>query len=163
MRIKRIKAAVVAVTIVLAFAIGVVVPTMAAPQGAQVAQEVPDLSDALAQLATGAGAFAVGGVISLLLEQRAPWFQKFGSDTKWAIVFGGSVALSVAARLVITYVPEQALIALEPYWKIIAGAMVLWLGSQATHLLSQIAKRLSGDLLEPTIIGVGGNEVESEE
>jgi len=118
---------VVSLLIALAIALVVVGPVMA-----QEAPDPPALDAFLESLASAAGLLATGTVVALILEQ-IEGFQRLASDTKWIVVLVVTVALGIVARLVLTYVPGSVLLAIEPYWALIAGGFILWLGSQVGH------------------------------
>ena len=164
---KRIRALMILgllVMVVLLFAMiaALARPAHAAPAAVAVAQdpgpEIPSLAEALGQLTTAAGALAVGGVLSLLLEQ-AGWFQRLSREAKRATVFAICGVLAIAAYVALAVVPTEAWQAIEPYWQIIAGLFVMWFGSQLTHIWHRSSSALSEPLAGETfVIGVGGEE-----
>jgi len=91
--------------------------------------DVPALPGFLEQLAGPAGWVSIGVLASMLLA-RWPWYNQQSSELKRAIPIVISATVSVAARLLVTYVPVEVFEILAPYWLIVAGAVMTWLGSQ---------------------------------
>jgi len=89
------------------------------------------LVDVLALMAQGIG---VGAVLAFLFEHVA-WFQQQEPRIKWWLIFGLSLALPLAAQLLLQLVPAEVWKLLEPYWQALAAGFLVWAGSQGTHLL----------------------------
>jgi hypothetical protein len=53
----------------------------------------------------------------------------------------------------VTYLPAEVLEFMEPYWRIVAGAAMLWLGSQATYKVTGAVQVLRDRPGRPFVIG----------
>ena len=98
--------------------------------------EVPELPNFLEVVAGPAGWVAVGVLVSMLLA-RWDWYNAQPSAVKQALPVAISAGVSIVARLLLTYVPPAFWIASAPYWYIIAGTVMTWLGSQGWYGLQR--------------------------
>ena len=81
-----------------------------------------------------------GGIIaaSWILERLA-WFQAQTSDIKEFCLFGFAAVISIAAYLVLTYVPAEVIVAIEPYFMIIGGLFSTIIIGKAFHKVDKIS------------------------
>ena len=117
----------------------IVLLLMAAPvsaQGEGDTPKIPTLIDALRMLGTTVGA---GMVISFLLT-RVEWFKLATGERRFWAVFGLSMAIPLAATLIIQLVPAATLVAIEPYWQTLAAGFIVFIGTQAQYFLQQQKK-----------------------
>lgn len=71
--------------------------------------------------------FASGGsiVAASWIFERIAWFQAQSADSKEWIFFGLSSLIAVASYLTITFVPQEILAAIAPYFNMVAGVFYL--------------------------------------
>ncbi len=91
--------------------------------------QVPALPDFLRTLAGPAGWVLLGAFVSAMLA-RWEWFCRQPTVFKSLVPVALAAVLSIGAQLLLTYVPVTFWAAIAPYWTIVAGAAVTWLGSQ---------------------------------
>lgn len=94
-------------------------------------EQIPDLINMLTMLANGLG---IGTIIALLAE-RSGIFQTLPPQGKWWIVFVISLGLPILAKAALQFVPPDVWFLLEPWWQTVAGAFMIWVGSQYSHKL----------------------------
>lgn len=76
------------------------------------------LTDFLVWLSVGGG----GALASSWIWERVPWFQALEATAKQLVFFVSCVLLSVLALVIQTYVPQELLNQLAPYFAIIASS-----------------------------------------
>jgi hypothetical protein len=116
------------VLVTLVFAVGGISAQGEVPPAIDPGQ-VPALPDFLRTLAGPAGWVLLGAFVSALLA-RWDWFNRQPPAFKGLVPVALAAALSILAQVLLTYVPASFWTAAAPYWTIIAGAAVTWLGSQ---------------------------------
>lgn len=78
-------------------------------------------------------------VVSFILE-RVPQFKDLAAETKRWVFFGASFAVTVIAYLVLTYVPQEVLLNMAPYFALFYSLFIANFGGSAFHLLDKEAK-----------------------
>lgn len=86
--------------------------------------------DVLRYLMTAGGAAAA---LSFILE-RVEWFQGLSATNKSWVVLGGTLVIALGAKAILVYVPKEILDALAPWFEVVAGVVVAWVGTQLAHL-----------------------------
>lgn len=87
----------------------------------------------LTQLATGGLAMVF---VSWVLE-RVDAFQALSAASKAWAVLGLTLAVALLSQAVLSLVPAEALLMLEPYVKVALGVITAWLTSQAYHTVQK--------------------------
>jgi hypothetical protein len=95
---------------------------------------VPTLPGWLEMLAGPPGWLMLGILFSVILE-RWVWYNERPAWLKRGLPVLLAIIASVIARLVLTYLPAAWFEFFAPYWFIIAGAFITWLGSEMRYLL----------------------------
>jgi hypothetical protein len=96
-------------------------------------ENTKSLLDLLTWLIYSGGAILVS---SWVLDRIAK-YQLLPVDVKKGISMAVSAALALGAYAVITYVPASIFVVLDPWFKIIAGIVVLYGGQQLVHQASK--------------------------
>jgi hypothetical protein len=86
-------------------------------------------SQFLAMIAGGTGSSAILSWIS----ERVPAFQNLSPTVKWWVQLIGTIGLSVTAFAVSTYIPEEILDNLAPWFAVVAGAWASFQANQVAH------------------------------
>ena len=73
-----------------------------------------------------------GTVVSFILEQ-VDWFQSLSEKGRRWVSFSGMALLGILSHLVLTYVPQDILFAIAPYFVITASAFVSVFSGQILH------------------------------
>ena len=73
-----------------------------------------------------------GTVVSFILEQ-VPQFQSLSDKGRKWVSFAGMALLGILSHLVLTYVPQDILIAIAPYFVLIASAFVSVFSGEILH------------------------------
>jgi hypothetical protein len=105
------------------------------PPGTIDPDTIPALPDFLEFLAGPGGWVAIGVFISLLLVKWA-WFNAQTDAVKQGVVVGITIAVSTLARVLIMVVPSAFWAWSAPFWLIIAGSIMTWVGSQLNFYLA---------------------------
>lgn len=98
-------------------------------------EQVQALPDFLELLAGPVGWVLLGALVSMALA-RWSWYNVQPHEIKTVLPILIAALLSIGARLLLVYVPVQVWEVLEPYWFIIAGTVMTWLGSQGWYQLA---------------------------
>ena len=90
--------------------------------------------------------FASGGAIiaASWIFERVAWFQAQTPDLKELALFLASAVLSVGAYLVLTYIPENILVAIQPYFIMISGLFVTIIIGKMFHKVDKIEDDIEG-------------------
>jgi hypothetical protein len=72
-------------------------------------------------------------LIASWVLDKIPAFMALQPDPKRYINMAVSVFLALAAYAVITYVPANIFVILDPWFKIVAGVVALYSGQQLVH------------------------------
>ena len=80
-----------------------------------------------------------GGSIAIVswIAERLPWFQAQTAQAKETIFLVASVAISLAAYLILTYVPADILAQISPFFTIVYGVFATVFLGKAAHLLDK--------------------------
>lgn len=89
-------------------------------------------------------------LIASWVLDKIPAFVKAASQTKYIINLAVAVILAAGFYAVIVYVPAGVLAALDPWFKIVAGVVVVYSGQQAVH---QATKADPAAPVDPLLIG----------
>lgn len=73
-----------------------------------------------------------GTVVSFILEQ-VEWFQSLSEKGRKWVSFVGMALLGIASHLVLTYVPQEVLLGIAPYFILIASAFVSVFSGEILH------------------------------
>ena len=73
-----------------------------------------------------------GTVVSFILEQ-IDWFQSLSEKGRKWVSFAGMAILGVLSHLILTYVPQDILFAIAPYFVVIASAFVSVFSGEILH------------------------------
>lgn len=97
-------------------------------------ESIPELPGLLALLAGPQGWVMLGVLLSLLLA-KWPWYNAQVSNVKQGVFLALTAGVSLVAYLLVTYVPVAFWAASAPFWTIIAGVVMTWMGGSGTYLL----------------------------
>lgn len=103
---------------------------------------IPELPAFLELLAGPAGWVALGVWVSMVLA-KWHWYNTQASGVKNALAVGITAALSVLAQGLLVAVPAEVWASIAPYWAIVAGAVMTWMGSQAWYVTAVRGKSVS--------------------
>jgi hypothetical protein len=92
-----------------------------------------DLQGLLSWLIYSGGAILVA---SWVLDRIAA-YQDLKAETKRLVNMIVSAALALGAFAIITYVPADVFVMLDPWFKVILGTIVLYSGQQVVHSLTK--------------------------
>lgn len=93
--------------------------------------EVMTLQGFLLWLSSAGGA----SIVASWLLERMEWFNKMVGETKKWVYFASSTSLSVGAYCALTYISEDVLEKIAPFFALIAGSFVVVFLGQAFHKL----------------------------
>ena len=74
-----------------------------------------------------------GIVVFSWLAEKWAWFQSKSSETKKLITFVSGAVLSIIALSIMTFVPEETMKLLEPYFLLIYGNFAVLFTGQVFH------------------------------
>ncbi len=134
----KTKRQLVGLVLVASLVVGVLLPpVVAAQQPVEPIDpgQVQPLPQVLELLAGPVGWVALGTLLSMWLAHWE-WYNAQVEAIKRLLPVVLSASLSIAARLLLLYVPAEVWEALAPYWFIVMGTALTWLGSQAWYQLA---------------------------
>jgi hypothetical protein len=100
-----------------------------------------NFADFLIWLSVGGG----GALASSWIWERVPWFQALEATMKQMVFFLSCVVLSIAAFLIQTYVPQEALNQLAPYFAIVASSFTAVFVGTSFHKSSKPSSELGDE------------------
>ncbi len=77
-----------------------------------------------------------GTVVSFVFEQ-VEWFQSLSENGRKWVSFAGMALLGVLSHLTLTYVPQEVLLSIAPYFVVIASAFLSVFSGQLFHKLTK--------------------------
>ena len=93
---------------------------------------IPELPALLRLLAGPQGWALLGVVISMLLTKWG-WYKAQSSGLKQAIFVGLTAGASTIAYVLVSYMPADVWLATAPFWGIVAGVVMTWLGGNGWY------------------------------
>ena len=73
-----------------------------------------------------------GTVLSFIFEQ-IEWFQSLSEKGRKWVSFGGMATLGILSHVTLTYVPQDVLLAIAPYFVFVASAFVSAFSGEIFH------------------------------
>lgn len=95
---------------------------------------IPELP-ALLRLLAGPQGWAVLGVIISMLLTKWDWYKVQPSGLKQAIFIGLTAGASTIAYVLVNYIPADVWLATAPFWGIVAGVALTWMGGNGWYSL----------------------------
>lgn len=102
--------------------------------------DIPELPALLGLLAGPQGWVILGVLVSMGLA-KWPWYNAQASQIKQAIFVGATAVLSILAYVLVTYVPAAVWAATAPFWGIVAGIVMTWMGGNGWYALGVKAQK----------------------
>ena len=99
------------------------------------------LADFLIWLSVGGG----GALASSWIWERIPWFQGLEATYKQLVFFASCVVLSTVAFVTQTYVPQEVLNQLAPYFAIVASSFTAVFVGTSFHKSSKPTSELGDE------------------
>ena len=93
---------------------------------------IPELPALLRLLAGPQGWVILGVVISMLLTKWS-WYKAQSSSLKEVIFVGLTAGASTIAYVLVNYIPADVWLATAPFWGIVVGVMMTWLGGNGWY------------------------------
>jgi hypothetical protein len=107
------------------------IPIPPAPIDPGVIPELP----ALLRLLAGPQGWALLGVLISMLLTKWPWYKEQPSSLKQVLFVGLTAAASTLAYVLVNYIPADVWRATAPFWGIVAGVVMTWLGGNGWYSL----------------------------
>lgn len=95
---------------------------------------IPELP-ALLRLLAGPQGWALLGVLISMFLTKWPWYKAQPSGLKQGIFIGLTAAASTIAYVLVNYIPADVWLATAPFWGIVAGVAMTWLGGNGWYTL----------------------------
>lgn len=98
--------------------------------------DLMDVQGFLSFLAGPMGWLAVGAILSSLWDKWA-WYGQQSVAVKRVVPLVAGVLISSVAQVLLTVVPADVWLAITPYWSIVAGVIMTFLGGELRYLLTR--------------------------